>query len=173
MSDKLKPQMQVVDYPDEIALDEKSSQVKDLLLQADEIQEFEMPEIDFDRLHAKIMHQVEKTEIKKPSAAAKLWSDKAALAAIRQKVYCASAILSLIGVVYINAPRIAKVVRAPWNASSLVVDEADKGTVEMLALSSYQHRHDFFVDVASASLDHLSKEQIARLMGTTRVRKTR
>ena len=65
MIDKNKPQTQIIDYPDEILLDQGATEIKNLLKVTDCSYEFEMKEIDFENMHSKIMAQVEKTEIKK------------------------------------------------------------------------------------------------------------
>lgn len=168
MIDKNKQQTQIIDYPDEILLDQGATEIKNLLKVTDCSYEFEMKEIDFENMHNKIMAQVEKTEIKKQSALTKVWSDKVARANIKQKIYRSSMILGFCLFSYYSFPKITKVMHMPWTASGAVLADAEQDPLVITALSSYRRDHDFFVDVASASLDHLSREQFARLMKTNR-----
>lgn len=168
MIDKNKPQSQIIDYPDEILLDQGATEIKNLLKATDSSFDFEMKEIDFEDMHSKIMARVDKTEIKKQSALTKVLSQRSARAAIKQKVYRSSVVLGLCLLSYYSFPQLMKVIRMPWSASSVVLADAQQDPLVITALSSYRRDHDFFVDVASASLDHLTKEQFAKLMKTNR-----
>ncbi len=168
MIDKNKPQTQIIDYPDEILLDQGATEIKNLLKVTDCSYEFEMKEIDFENMHSKIMAQVEKTEIKTQSALAKVWSNKVARANLKQKAYRSSIVLGLCLLSYYSFPHLMKMAHMPWTASAVVLADSEQDPLVITALSSYRRDHDFFVDVASASLDHLTKEQFARLMKSNR-----
>jgi len=55
-------------------------------------------------------------------------------------------------------------VNTEWNVSDQMAQEVHENLAEMQQLMPYQNDHDFFVDVASQSFDHLTREQVESLV---------
>ena len=57
-----------------------------------------------------------------------------------------------------------------WDVPTQMAHQAQENPDEMALVMTYQSEHDFFVDVASQSFDHLTKEQFESLMEPTKTR---
>jgi hypothetical protein len=55
-----------------------------------------------------------------------------------------------------------------WDVSQQMAQHGHENPDELAQLMTYQNETDFFVDVASQSLDHLTKEQFETLLQSTR-----
>jgi hypothetical protein len=57
-----------------------------------------------------------------------------------------------------------------WDVSRQMAQHGQENPDELAQMMSYQSETDFFVDVASQSLDHLTKEQFETLFQPTKTR---
>lgn len=57
-----------------------------------------------------------------------------------------------------------------WDVPTQMAEQAVDSPDDMALVMTYQSEHDFFVDVASQSFDHLTKEQFETLMEPTKTR---
>lgn len=118
----------------------------------------------FDQMHDKIMAQVEKTEIKK--------SSRYRLRPVHKRlVKTASAGLVLAAAAFTGVRYLAhQEVESKWDISQQMAQHAFDDPDELAHMMTFQNEHDFLVDVATLSLDHLSKEQFESLLKTTKTR---
>jgi hypothetical protein len=125
----------------------------------------------FAQMEANIMASVAKTEIKKISN-----KDLALEKAVRKishhrKPLGRSAALgglfltALLAYSFIST----KSLNTQWDINQEIAHQLQAAPDEVGALMTYQNEHDFFVDVASQSLDHLTKEQFETLMGSSKM----
>ncbi len=63
-----------------------------------------------------------------------------------------------------------KSLNTQWDVPTQMAEQAQENPDEMALVMTYQSEHDFFVDVASQSFDHLTKEQFDSLMSPTKTR---
>ena len=139
------------------------SDTKDLLQQYEEAPPA-MSEDFFDGLHDKIMAEIETKEIQaKPRFRLRnhhrrwLKTSSASLLSV----------LALVGAFRFLS---TQSLNTQWDVSQQMVKGADNKLDDISQLVSYQSEHDFLVDVASLSLDHLTKEQFEAFMKSTRTR---
>lgn len=138
---------------------EALSETKQLL----ERNEEELPimgEDFFDNLESKIMAQVEKTEIA-PTPTFQLRAQHR----YWMKVTGAGA-ASLLMVFALFSYFSHKSLNTRWDVPTQMAQQGHENPDEMALVMTYQSEHDFFVDVASQSFDHLTKEQFESLMET-------
>ena len=117
-----------------------------------------------DHLHDQIMSQVAQTEIQKaPKFKIKAVHKKSAKAASASLLLflCCFCLRS-----YLNG----RSLDPHWDVTRQMVLQSESNPLELTQLMTYQNENDFFVDVASLSLDHLTKEQFETLMKTTKTR---
>lgn len=115
-----------------------------------------------DEMHDKIMAQVEQTEIKK--------APRVRLRPAQKRLAkTASAGLAIALMAFSIVRYLAHQDLSPsWDISKQIVHHAYENPDELAHIMAFQNEHDFFVDVATLSLDHLSKEQFESLLKTTR-----
>lgn len=146
---------------------EEIQATRDLVANSD-IPDLEMDEDFFAQLESKIMAGVGKTEIKKASA-----KDQALEVAVRKishhrKPLGRSAALgAILMMAFLTYSYISvQSLNTKWDVNQEIAHHLQSDPNEVSALMTYQSEHDFFVDVASQSLDHLTKEQFETLMGS-------
>lgn len=115
-----------------------------------------LPDFDailMNRLHDKIMARVAETVMQQPSrfqlkAHHRRW--------IQSSVTGIALMLTFL----LSGPFVSnKSLNTQWDISRQMAEEAQEKPEDLASLMTYQSEHDFLVDVASQSLDHLTKEQ--------------
>lgn len=140
---------------------EALSETKQLLEKNEE--ELPVPGKDFfDQLESKIMAQVEKTEI----APAPLFQVRHQHRYWAKVAGVSTASLFMIFTIFSYLSH--KSLNTQWDVPTQMAHQAQESPDEMALVMTYQSEHDFFVDVASQSFDHLTKEQFESLMETKR-----
>lgn len=150
---------------------EEIQATRDLVASADVV-DSEMSDDFFAKMEQKIMASVEAAEIKQPSA-----KDRALDAAVRKvsqnrKTLARSAALAgIMMTAFLTYSFLSSMnLHTQWDVNQEIAHHLQEDPSEFSALMSYQNEHDFFVDVASQSLDHLTKEQFETLLGSAKAR---
>ena len=121
----------------------------------------------FAQMEAKIMASVDATEIKKTSAKEVVLEKAVRKISHHRKPLGRSAAvggLVLMGLLVYSLTSI-KGLNTQWDVNQEIAHQLQSEPNDVSALMTYQSEHDFLVDVASLSLDHLTKEQFEALMG--------
>ncbi len=117
-----------------------------------------------EQLHNQIMAQVDRKEI---TAAPKL---KMKSQHKRWAKGASASLLLLLVCFQVKNYLQHKNLNPHWEISRQMVLQAEENPLALTQLMTYQNESDFFVDVASLSLDHLTKEKFETLMKTTKTR---
>lgn len=129
------------------------------------VREPSISEDQLDFLHDKIMSSIEETEIK--PAAYRLRMSPEHRRFLRNTAMALAFLFSMgSGVLYISH----KGPNTQWDVPHQIAYHAQENPDELAQLISYQSETDFFVDVASLSLDYLTKEQFESLFKPTKTR---
>lgn len=154
--------------PQDQKIVEEIQATKDLIKSHDDIQEAE-PAF-FDALEAKIMAGVQEAEIKRPSAKDRALEKAVQKISRHRKQLGRSAMLA--GVVMTAfltySFMTSQSLNTQWDVTTEIAHHVQTEG-DIAALMTNQSEHDFLVDVASQSLDHLTKEQFELLMGDKQV----
>lgn len=134
------------------------------LLKESEVFEAEACEDFFDDLHDRIMAGIEKTEVKEKPKLQLKREHKKALKAVSLSGFLLMAAFSMVQ--YFSH----KSLNTQWDISQQIAQHGQENPDELAQMMSYQNEHDFFVDVASLSLDHLTKEQFESLLKSSSTR---
>ncbi|MEZ0390737.1 MAG: hypothetical protein ACAH59_00880 [Pseudobdellovibrionaceae bacterium] len=123
-------------------------------------------ESQLENLHDKIMAGIDKKEIKAPPKLRLRLNPEQ-----RRAVKAGSLTLALVLVaVYFGHSLSNKGLNTEWDVSRQMATHGIENPDELAQLMTYQNETDFFVDVASQSLDHLTKEQFESLLKSTKTR---
>ena len=114
----------------------------------------------FADLEDKIMARIEKTEIKAPENPHYLRVKKL----LTHKRTTRGAAAFFVAMLAVGAFSQLKGPNTQWEVSKQLAEQVQENSEDLSTLMTYQSEHDFFVDVASQSLDHLTKEQFEVLM---------
>lgn len=118
----------------------------------------------FNQMHDKIMAKIEQTEMKKAPRYRLRPAQKRLAKTVSAGLALAIAAFSLIH--YLAHQE----TNGQWDISQQMVHHAYENPDELGQMMAFQNEHDFLVDVATLSLDHLSKEQFESLIKTTKTR---
>ncbi len=139
------------------------SETKALLKDHSELlPKIEKEELDF--LHDKIMSGIE-TAVMKPPARVRLQAHHRRWVRSAFSGLAVLALMMSVGSWVSNKGR-----NTQWDVSQQMAAQAQQKPEDLSVLMTYQTEHDFFVDVASQSLDHLTKEQFESLLKVTKTR---
>jgi hypothetical protein len=124
----------------------------------------EIREKDLDLLHDKIMASLEET-VMRPTPRVRL---RAHHHRLLKSMATGLAVLMLM----LSAGQLVsnKGLNTQTDVSEKMASAAQEKPEDLSVLMTYQTEHDFFVDVASQSLDHLTKEQFESFMKVTKTR---
>lgn len=124
----------------------------------------------FAQIESKIMAQVEKTEIKKISAKDRVLEKVVSKLTRHRKHLARSAMLAgIVTTAFLTYQFVAtQSLNTRWDVTTEIAQHVQTEG-DIASLMTYQSEHDFLVDVASQSLDHLTKEQFELLMGDKQV----
>jgi hypothetical protein len=114
----------------------------------------------FADLEDKIMAKIEKTEIKAPENPHLVKAKRL----LTHKTTSRGAAAFFVAILAIGAFSQLKGPNTQWEVSQQFAEQVQENSDDLSRLMTYQSEHDFFVDVASQSLDHLTKEQFEVLM---------
>ena len=135
-----------------------------IILKENDSEKTNFPEDYLEQLHNQIMSQVETKEIKvapkiKVKAYHKRWAKRAS-----------ASLLLLVACFEVKNYLQHKTLNPHWEISRQMILQAEDNPLALTQLMTYQNESDFFVDVASMSLDHLTQEQFETLMKPTKTR---
>jgi hypothetical protein len=118
----------------------------------------------FASLEDKIMAEIEKTEIKAPANPRYVKLGRF----LKNKNLGRGAAAFFVAFLLMGVVTQIKGPNTQWDVSTQMAEQAIENSDDLTSLMTYQSEHDFFVDVASQSLDHLTKEQFDVLMESVR-----
>ncbi len=124
----------------------------------------------FDALEAKIMAGVQEAEIKKISAKDRALEKVVSKLSRHRKQLARSAMLAgIVTTAFLTYNFVTtQSLNTQWDVTTEIAQHVQTEG-DIASLMTYQSEHDFLVDVASQSLDHLTKEQFELLMGDKQV----
>ncbi len=124
----------------------------------------------FSAMEAKIMAQVEVTQVKKPSAKERALEKVVSKLSRHRKQLARSAMMAgIVMTAFLTYNFVTtQSLNTQWDVTAEIAQHVQTEG-DIASLMTYQSEHDFLVDVASQSLDHLTKEQFEHLMGDKQV----
>lgn len=136
---------------------------KTMIQQTDDL-DSRLSEKGLDDLHDRIMASLETKEIKE--------EPKFRLRSEHQKLVKTLTLSAAVLGVAITLVHVIsnKSLNTQWDVSQQMVINSQEKPDELSVMMGYQNEHDFFVDVATLSLDHLTQEQFEILLNPHRTR---